>query len=119
MTGGRPSRQKGDRAEREAVNLLQEFGISAERVPLSGSSGGRYSADIAVPVLGIDRKLECKCRGSGFVSLYRWLAPVYGLVLRADRAEPLIVLRLKDFAELAIAADKSRLSALERETSVR
>lgn len=106
---GRASRDKGARTEREVVRILQDAGLTSSRVPLSGAAGNRYSADVDVPVLGIDRKLECKCRGSGFVSLYRWLAPVYGLVLRADRADPLIVLRLKDFAELAIKADRNRV----------
>lgn len=104
--GGRASKAKGSRIERECVNLLQEAGLAAERVPLSGSVGGKYAGDISVPVLGIDRTLEVKCRASGWKQTYAWLADNYGLVIRADRAEPLIVLRLKDFAELAISRDR-------------
>jgi Holliday junction resolvase len=37
MSGGRASRQKGDRAERAIVKVLQDHGFAAERVPLSGS----------------------------------------------------------------------------------
>lgn len=103
---GRASRDKGARTEREAVRILQEHGLSAERVPLSGASGGRYAGDVSVPVLGVDRTLECKCRADGFKQIYAWLADNYGLILRADRAQPLIAIRLRDFAELAIAAGR-------------
>lgn len=106
---GRASRNKGNRFEREIVHLLQEAGIAAEKVPLSGAAGGSYSGDISCPILGIDRKLECKVRSHGFASLYGWLTDNYGLVVKQDRAEPLVVLRLKDFAALAITADECRL----------
>lgn len=108
MTGGRASRQKGDRFEREAVQLFQDFGISAERIPLSGAAGGSFSGDITVPILGTDQRLEAKIRRSGFKQIRSWLADNYALIYRADRTEPLITLRLRDFAELAIAADQQR-----------
>jgi Holliday junction resolvase len=108
VSGGRGPRQKGSRAEREAVAILQAAGIAAERIPLSGAAGGSFVGDITAPVLGIDRRLECKCRAAGFATIYRWLAGHYGLLLRADRSQPRIVLRLQDFAELAIRADEDR-----------
>jgi Holliday junction resolvase len=90
------------RFEREVVALLQEAGIAAEKVPLSGAvKGGKFEADIDCPVRGIDRKLECKHWKGGFKTIHRLLASHYGLVVRDDRTEPLIVMRLKDFAELA------------------
>lgn len=107
-TGGRRSRAKGNRIEREAVAILQAAGIAAERIPLSGSAGGSFVGDITAPVLGVDRRLEVKCRAAGFTTIYRWLAGHFGLVLRADQAEPLIVIRLRDFAELAVDADGRR-----------
>jgi hypothetical protein len=109
--GGRRSRDKGARSEREAVAILQAAGIAAEKIPLSGAAGGSFVGDITTPVLGIDRRLEVKCRAAGFGLIYRWLAGHYGLVLRADRSEPLIVLRLKDFAELALRTDQGRCGA--------
>ncbi len=108
MTGGKASRQKGDRFERECVALFQAHGIAAERVPLSGAAGGSFTGDISLPILGVDRKLEAKIRRNGFSQIRRWLAGNYALVYRADRSEPLITLRLDDFAQLAIAADKNR-----------
>ena len=65
MSGGRASRDKGNRAERAIVKFLQERGFAAERVPLSGSAGGSYLGDLTVPVIGIDRVVEVKVRGEG------------------------------------------------------
>ena len=72
--GGRASRQKGDRTERALVRYLQDRGLAAERVPLSGSVRGRFGGDVSVPLLGVDRRVEVKCRGAGFRRLYDWLA---------------------------------------------
>ena len=49
-SGGKSPRQKGSRTERAIVRLLQERGLAAERVPLSGAAGGRYAGDVSVPV---------------------------------------------------------------------
>ena len=98
---GKASRDKGARTERQIVNSLQEAGLGAERIPLSGAAGGSFKGDVTVPVLGIDRKLEVKCRASGFRQIYDWKAEHYGLVIKADRKQPLIVLSLDDFARLA------------------
>src|SRR6516162_4549896 len=86
--GGRASRQKGNRAERAIVHLLQDRGFAAERVPLSGAARGRFGGDVSVPLLGIDRRVEVKCRGNGFNRLYDWLNGADFLIVRADRASP-------------------------------
>ncbi|WP_051346241.1 hypothetical protein [Bradyrhizobium sp. th.b2] len=109
MKGGRKSRDKGNRAERAIVKFLQQRGFAAERVPLSGSAGGSYCGDLTVPVVGIDRVVEVKCRADGFRELYRWLIERDILIVRADRSEPLVVLPLKLAAEIASAADKNKL----------
>ncbi len=108
MSGGRASRDKGSRAERAIVKFLQQRGFAAERVPLSGSAGGSYLGDLTVPVIGIDRVVEVKCRADGFRELYRWLIDRDILIVRADRLEPLVVLPLKLAAEIAEAAEKSK-----------
>ena len=108
MSGGKASRRKGDRFERECVALFQEHGIAAERVPLSGAAGGSFSGDITIPVLGADQRLEAKIRRSGFKQIQDWIAGNDAVVFRADRRESLITIRLRVFAELAIAADKNR-----------
>jgi hypothetical protein len=54
MTGGRASRQKGNRLERALVHALQNAGFAAERVPLSGAARGRFGGDVSVPLLGVE-----------------------------------------------------------------
>jgi Holliday junction resolvase len=110
MSGGRASRQKGNRHERAIVRLLQEYGFASERVPLSGAARGRFGGDVSVPLLGVDRRVEVKVRGAGFRQLYAWLAGHDFLVVRADRAEPLVVLRLKLAAEIATIAERMKNS---------
>jgi hypothetical protein len=104
MSGGRASRDKGNRAERAIVRFLQGRGFAAERVPLSGSAGGSYLGDLTVPVLGIDRVVEVKVRAKGFRQLYDWLTDRDILIVRADRSEPLVILPLKLAAEIAARA---------------
>jgi hypothetical protein len=99
---GSSAKRKGSAFEREVVNLLQSHGIAAEKVPLSGAvKGGKYEADVDCPVRGVDRKLECKRWKGGFKTINKFIEGNYGLVVRDDHCEALIVLRLKDFAELA------------------
>jgi Holliday junction resolvase len=68
MSGGHKPRQKGDRAERAIVRLLQEYGFVSERVPLSGAARGRFGGDVSVPLLGTDHRVEVKVRSKGFSS---------------------------------------------------
>ena len=110
--GGRTSRQKGDRGEPALVRFLQERGFAAERVPLSGSARGRFGGDLSVPLLGVDRRVEVKCRGNGFARLYDWLAGNDLLIVRADRREPLVVIPLRLAAEVAAVAEAQPFSYL-------
>jgi Holliday junction resolvase len=118
QAGGRASRQKGNRAERAIVRVLQEFGFAAERVPLSGAARGRFSGDVSVPLLGVDRRVEVKCRGNGFRELYRWLDGADFLIVKADRREPLVVVKLALAAEIAVIAERAKAKEfpLERES---
>ena len=107
--GGRASRQKGDRFERAIVRLLQDHGLGAERVPLSGSAGGgSYSGDLTVPILGRDLVVEAKARANGFAQLYSWLEDRDVLVIKADRRNALVVLPLRLAVEIAIAAERQK-----------
>jgi Holliday junction resolvase len=96
---GRPPRQKGNRLERELVKLLEAAGIPAKRVPLSGSAKG-YPGDVCATLAGRELCLECKSR-KDFKTLYKWLEHRDALILKADRKEPLMVLRLTDFLKAA------------------
>jgi hypothetical protein len=106
VTGGRASRDKGNRTERAIVCLLQEHGLAAERVPLSGAARGRFGGDVSVPGMGRDLRGEVKVRANGFARLYEWLGDRDFLVLRADRCALLCVCTL-EFASrvLKVAED--------------
>ena len=104
----RASRQKGNRAERAIVHALQDAGIAAERVPLSGSAGGRYSGGLTVPLLGVDRTVEVKVRAHGFGQLYDWLEAREILVVRADRREALVVVPLRLATKIAVATERNK-----------
>jgi Holliday junction resolvase len=101
---GKKSRDKGSRVERSVIHLLQDNGLAAEKI----SGMYRPGADISVPVLGIDRDIEVKSRAAGFSRLYSWLEDRYALVVKADRQEPLVIIRLRDAAQVAKIAERGR-----------
>ena len=97
-----PSKRKGDGFEREVVAILQDSGIAAERVPLSGAvKTDSFDHDIRCPVRGVDRKLECKRRAKAFGTLYGFIGGNYAVVVRDNKTPPLIIMRLSDWADLA------------------
>jgi Holliday junction resolvase len=95
-----PSKRKGAGFELEVLRRLQACGLVVEKMPLSGALPN-YSGDIAASIRGAIRKLECKRRGRAFGTLYSLMGQSYALVIRDDHTDPLVVLRLDDFAELA------------------
>jgi len=105
--GGRRSRDKGNRAERAIVAFLQDRGFAAERVPLSGSAGGKYVGDVTIPLLGRDMCAEVKVRAHGFSQLYSWLDGREILIVKQDRREPLVIIPLRLAAEIASSAERS------------
>jgi hypothetical protein len=108
VSGGRASRQKGNRVERALVRALQNAGFGAERVPLSSAARGRFGGDLSVPLLGVDRRVEVKAKANGFRRLYDWLGDHDFLIVRANRAEPLVVVPFHLAVEIAKAAENSR-----------
>jgi len=120
---GKFSRDKGNRLERWLVNCLRRCGYEAERVPLSGAMRGSFGGDVRWKVNGKTLKVECKSRAAGFKFLYDSLAGHNALVCKADRAEPLAIMKLDDLIclidsplrvkELSSAAEKAYLAALK------
>ena len=96
--GGRRSRDKGNRIERQLVELHRALGIHCERYPLSGASRFRGSGhDIDCYALGRDAAplvCEVKARksGAGFTQLEKWLGEYDALFLRRDRGDALVLL---------------------------
>jgi hypothetical protein len=105
-SGGRASRDKGNRCERELVERHEAIGVHSERVPLSGASRYRDNgADVDIYAFGRDAAplvAECKARksGGGFVQLERWLGDYDLLVLRRNHTDPLVVLPWRTWAAL-------------------
>ncbi len=93
------SKQKGDRCEREIVELFLAAGLEAYRVPLSGAATG-FKSDVEVRLPGTTLKLESKVRGTGFGRIYKWLVGNDGVVIKADREQTLLVIPLERFAKL-------------------
>ncbi|MDQ3399282.1 MAG: hypothetical protein M3511_16260 [Deinococcota bacterium] len=88
-------KRKGDRLERLTAHTLREAGYPAERVPLSGACDW-LPGDVTATLPGLGEVcLECKAR-KDFKTLYKWLERRDGLILKGDRKEPLVVLRLVD-----------------------
>ena len=85
------------RGERAIVALLQAEGIAATKI----SGMYKTGADISMPLLGRDLDVEVKYRADGFRQLYNWLNSRDILILKADRREPLVVLRMSLVAEIA------------------
>jgi hypothetical protein len=102
MSGHR-SRSKGARTERAIVRLWQAQGIAA---PISGMY--KPVADRSMSVLGSDTMIEVKRRATGFAQLYDWLNDRDVLIGKADRQEPLVVVRMLLAAEIAKAATGTR-----------
>jgi hypothetical protein len=106
MTGGRASRDKGNRVELELVHRHIEIGVHSERYPLSGASRFRGSGhDIDIYPYGRDEApivAEVKARktGEGFTTLERWLGDYDALFLKRNNAEPMVVLPWRTWAQL-------------------
>ena len=99
MSGGRSSREKGMRAERQIVELLRAFGFDAHKVPLSGAVTG-FESDVELRVGNKVFRLESKMRAHGFGLLYRWLTGVDALIVKADYKSPLAIIPLEKLANL-------------------
>ena len=94
-SGGKSSRTKGLRWEREIVNQLKAKGIQAERVPLSGSAGGSFSGDILIR--GYTAEVKARASGEGFRRLEQWKGDNDFLILARDRAKPVVLIDIDMF----------------------
>ena len=90
------SRRKGARVELEVLHGLQDAGVSCEKL----SYAWKKTHDVRLTMLGRDAKLEVKCRANGFATIYKWLKPVELLILKRDRSEALVTMRMSTLIEL-------------------
>lgn len=110
------NKQRGYELEREVVLAAEAAGLEAKRVFGSGAHKNQLGEDFAGDVVVEGLRVECKRRkhGSGFRLLYSAFeqddADV--VVVRADRAPRLYVLREDVFIDLCVRA-KERENASE------
>jgi Holliday junction resolvase len=100
---GRAPKQKGNRIERECVNLAKGFGFESKRAWGSDgrSLGWHEEVDMTIDIRKPIGFYKFQVKGRKAIADY--LKPcehVYGQILKEDRKEPLVVLRYKDFLTL-------------------
>jgi Holliday junction resolvase len=100
------SRRKGSRIEREIVKLHHEYGIAAERVPLSGAAGGSFTGDLLIDG-STTAEVKSRAGGSGFKTLEKWKGNHSLLFLKRDRQPPLVLMDFDMYAELMKDGNRS------------
>jgi Holliday junction resolvase len=91
-----PSKVKGNKFERDVVNKAKEFGLKSKRA--YASNGESLGMHAEVDLIIEDYKIQAKIRKS----IASYLVPnenVDAQVIREDRGEAYIVLRLEDWLE--------------------
>lgn len=99
MSGGRAAKQKGNRVERECVNLAKGFGFESRRAWGSDgrSLGWHEEVDMVIELpKSKPYKFQVKARKK-IGDLYKPCSDVYGQIIKEDREEPLVTIRYKDF----------------------
>lgn len=101
MSGGKSPRTKGNRFERELVQLALDSQIPAKRA--WGSNGAALNLHPTVDCLIGTQRVQAKRRAC----VASWLCPteyVDAVAVRPDRGEALIVMRYTDWLDLVAAA---------------
>ena len=97
------SKKRGYAVEKWLEKMHNDNGILCERVPLSGSIGGKYSGDLCIPsVANAEFRAESKARkgGAGFQTLERWMGSNDILFLKRNHQAPLVVLNMELYLKL-------------------
>ena len=92
-----PSKVKGNKFERDVVNKAKEFGLKSKRA--YASNGESLGMHAEVDLVIEDYKIQAKIRKS----IASYLVPnenVDAQVIREDRGEAYIVLRLEDWLKI-------------------
>ena len=103
---GRSPRQKGNRFEREIVEVLRSAGLDAYRIPLSGAQRG-FKGDCVVRLQSKELRLEAKIRKHGFKFIYDSLGDNDLLCVRVDRDDPLVIMPLTTFTEVLSTKERT------------
>tara|TARA_R100001443_G_scaffold89172_1_gene95628 strand:- start:10497 stop:10817 length:321 start_codon:yes stop_codon:yes gene_type:complete len=102
-----PSKAKGNRFERLIVLMTQAMGIACKRAYASNGAALGMHEEVDV-LLGKSFKVQAKVRKA----MGQWMIPskhVNAQVIKADREEPLIVMRYDEFLERFVKKNKKSL----------
>jgi Holliday junction resolvase len=102
---GKAPKQKGNRIERECVNLAKGFGFESRRAWGSDgrSLGWHEEVDMIIECDNGEFGNPFKFQVKGRKAIADYLKPceyVYGQILKEDRHEPLVTIRYKDLLTL-------------------
>lgn len=92
--------RKGVSGEQELCTLLNESGIAARRVPLSGALPFGGGCDLLILLEGETRWRRVEVKRRTTHALCRWMESADYAALREDRGEWIISLRLPEFVAL-------------------
>lgn len=97
------AKAKGTRAENLVRDLHLEAGVPAERVPLSGALGGKYTGDVIVgsiehPIFRIE--VKSRKTGTGFATIEKWLGKHDILFLKKDRTTPFVCMPFETYIKI-------------------
>ncbi|MDO6353547.1 hypothetical protein Q3V94_00420 [Caloramator sp. CAR-1] len=101
---GKRAKRKGYTGEREVVELLNKYGIQAERIPLSGAlKTDKYSCDVICKIKDTEKRIEVKRRKSGLNTIYKWLEQDKNsnmLFMRQDNKGWIVCMTLEEFLSI-------------------
>ena len=91
------SKRKGNKFERDCVNIAKEYGIKAKRAWGSDGRSLGLSEDVDMVIEGINA--QCKIRKK----LAKWVLPPDSCkiaIVREDRGETYVTIRYEDFLDM-------------------
>ena len=112
--GGRASKQKGYRTENNLVHYLNDRGLSAKRQPLSGALKD-FPHDIAVVNPNCILEVKARKTGSGFKTLHKWIGRADALILKEDREDCLVAVKIDYFIQLLLSHKDYKPPVIEPE----
>ena len=102
---GKAPKQKGNRVERECVNLAKDFGFKSQRAWGSDGRSLGWHEEVDMTITTGDSmkhdfyKFQVKAR-KAIADYFQPCEHVYGQILKEDRHEPLVTIRYKDLLNL-------------------
>ena len=100
---GKAPKQKGNRIERECVNLAKGYGFKSKRAWGSDgrSLGWHEEVDMTIDIKEKIKTFKFQVKGRKKIGdLYKPCDEVYGRILKEDRKEALVTIRYKDLLDL-------------------